>query len=59
MDRWKHLMERRFFLIHEGVRSAVKTAEFDTDRMSYIIQRGWWCDIIIPNVHAPKRIKVM
>jgi hypothetical protein len=32
--------------------SAVKRAEFVSDRMSYIILRGRWYDIIVLNVHA-------
>jgi hypothetical protein len=31
--------------------SAFKGAEFVGDRLSYIIQRGHWCDIVL-NVHA-------
>jgi hypothetical protein len=27
--------------------------EFVSDRMSYMILRGRWCNIIVPNVHAP------
>jgi hypothetical protein len=30
--------------------SAVKRVEFVSDRMSYIILRGRWCDIIVLNV---------
>jgi hypothetical protein len=33
--------------------SAVRRVEFVSDRMSYIILRGRWCDIIVLNVHAP------
>jgi hypothetical protein len=33
--------------------SAVKRVEFVSDRMSYIILRGRWCNIIVLNVHAP------
>jgi hypothetical protein len=33
--------------------SAVKRVEFVSDRMSYIIVRGPWSNIIIPNVHSP------
>jgi hypothetical protein len=33
--------------------SAVKRVEFVSDRMSYIILRGLWCNIIVLNVHAP------
>jgi hypothetical protein len=32
--------------------SAVKRVEFISDRMSYIILRGGWCNIIVLNVHA-------
>jgi hypothetical protein len=28
-------------------------AEFVSDRMSSVILRGRWCDIIVLNVHAP------
>ncbi|PNF31089.1 hypothetical protein B7P43_G16088 [Cryptotermes secundus] len=41
------------FFVHKRVVSAVKRVEFVNDRMSYIILRGRWCDIIIVNVHAP------
>jgi hypothetical protein len=33
--------------------SAVRRVEFVSDRMSYIILRGRWCNIIVINVHAP------
>jgi hypothetical protein len=38
--------------VHKRIISAVKTVEFDDDRMSYIIPRGRWCYIIILNIHA-------
>jgi hypothetical protein len=41
------------FFVHKRIISAVKRVEFVSDRMSYIILRGRWCDIIILNVHAP------
>jgi hypothetical protein len=31
---------------------AVKRVEFVSDRMSYILLRGRWCQIVL-NVHAP------
>ena len=37
--------------------SAVKRVEFVSDRLSYIIQRGRWCNIIVLNVHAPSEEK--
>jgi hypothetical protein len=35
-----------------------KRIEFVSDRISYIILRGHWCDIIILNVHAPTKDKI-
>jgi hypothetical protein len=39
------------FFVHRIV-STVKRVEFVGDRMSYIILRGRWCDVVL-NVHAP------
>ena len=38
-----------FFVHHRGV-SAVKVLGFVSDRMSHIILRGHWCNIIVLNV---------
>jgi hypothetical protein len=38
--------------VHTGMISAVKRVESVSDRMSYILLRGCWCDIIVLNVHA-------
>jgi hypothetical protein len=38
--------------------SAVKRVEFVSDRMSYIILRSRWCNIIVLNVHAPTEDKI-
>jgi hypothetical protein len=46
------------FFVHKRTISAVKRAESVSDRMSYIILRGHWCDIIILNVHAPTEDKI-
>jgi hypothetical protein len=46
------------FAVHKRIISAVKRAEFVSDRMSYIILGGRWCDIIVLNVHAPKKHKI-
>jgi hypothetical protein len=43
--------------VHKRIISAVKRAEFVSDKMSYIIQRGRWCHIIVLNVHAPTEDK--
>jgi hypothetical protein len=34
-----------------------KRVEFVSYGMLYIILRGWWCDIIVLNVHAPTEDK--
>jgi hypothetical protein len=41
------------FFVHKRIVSAVRTVEFVSDRISYIILRGSWCNIIVVNVHAP------
>ena len=37
---------------HHRIVSAVKRVEFGSDRVSYIVLRGRWCNIIVLNVHA-------
>jgi hypothetical protein len=37
--------------------STIKMIEFVGHRMSYIILKGRWCDIIVLNVHAPTEQK--
>jgi hypothetical protein len=44
--------------VHKRIISAVKRVECISDRMSYIILRGRWCDIIVLNVHAPTEDKI-
>jgi len=41
------------FFVHHRIVSAVKRVEFVSDRVSYIVLRGRWCNIIVLNVHAP------
>jgi hypothetical protein len=41
------------FFAHNRILSAVRREEFVSDRMSYIILRSCWCNIIVLNVHAP------
>ncbi|PNF41471.1 hypothetical protein B7P43_G13302 [Cryptotermes secundus] len=45
------------FLVHKRIVSAVKRVEFISDRISYIILKGCWCDIVM-NVHAPTEGKI-
>jgi predicted nucleotidyltransferase len=46
------------FFMHKRIISAVKRVEFVSVRMSYILLRGCWCDIIVLNVHAPTEEKI-
>jgi exonuclease III len=39
------------FYVHKRIISAVRSVEFVSDRMSYIILTGHWCNIIVLNVH--------
>jgi len=43
--------------VHHRIVSAVKRVEFFSDRVSYKDLRGRWCNIIIPNVQAPREEK--
>jgi exonuclease III len=45
------------FFVHKTIISAVRRVESVSDRMSYIILRGRWCNIIVVNVHAPCKDK--
>jgi hypothetical protein len=51
-----HELERGFFA-HQRIVPAVKTVEFVSDRMVYIVVTGSWCDIIFLNAHAPTEEK--
>ena len=43
---------RTGFFVHNRIKSTIKKVEFISDRLSYLILRGRWYDIII-NAHAP------
>jgi len=45
------------FYVHRRIVSAVKRAEFVSDRVAYTVVRGRWCNIAVPNVHAPSEEK--
>ena len=44
------------FLVHHKIFSAVKRIEFVTDRLSCIVLRGHWCNIVL-YVHKPSQEK--
>jgi len=45
------------FCTQHRIISAVKTEEFVSDRVLYIVLRGHWYNIIVLNVHAPSQEK--
>jgi hypothetical protein len=45
------------FFVHQGIVSAIKRIEFVNDKMSYMVLRGRWCNIIVLNVYAPTEEK--
>jgi len=45
------------YFVNKETTSVVKSVEFVTDKMSFIILRGHWCGIIVPNVQAPNKDK--
>jgi hypothetical protein len=47
------------FSVYKRIVSAAKREQFVSDRMSYTILRGCWCDIIVLNFHAQQRTELM
>jgi len=45
------------FFVHHKIVLAVKRVELVSDRLSYIVTRGRWCNIRGLNVHAPSEEK--
>jgi len=43
--------------VHHRIVSEVKRVEFVSDRVSYIVLRGCWCNIKVLNVHASSEEK--
>ena len=46
-------------VVHHRIVSGVKRVEFVSDRMSCIVLRGRWCNVIVLNVNASSEEKVM
>jgi len=53
MERKRKSTGNRIFCTPQNSISAIKSAEFVSDRMSYIVLRVRWCIIIVLNLHAP------
>ena len=51
-----HQMGTGFF-VHHRIILAVNTVELVNDTMSYVVLKGRWCNIIVPNVNAPSEEK--
>jgi len=45
------------FFVHNRIVLAVKRVKFVSDRISYVVLRGHWCNVIVLNVHAPSEEK--
>ena len=39
------------FFVHQRTTTSVKRVEFVSDRMSYIVLTGHWCNIIVLKLH--------
>jgi len=44
------------FFFNLRIISAMKRVDFVSDRLSYIVLRGRWRNIIVVNVHAPSEV---
>ena len=43
--------------VHHRIGLAVKRTEFVSNRISHIVLRGRWCNVIVLNVSAPSEEK--
>jgi hypothetical protein len=53
----KVIIWEQVFFIHQRIVSAIRIVQFVSDRMSYIVLRGHWCNIIVLNAHEPTQEK--
>jgi hypothetical protein len=51
LENENHQLETKLF-VHSRIVSAVERVEFNSDRMSYIVLSGHWCNFDVLNVHA-------
>ena len=45
------------FFVHQRIASAVKRVKIVSNRVSYTVLKGRWCNVIVLNVHAPSERK--
>jgi hypothetical protein len=48
---------RTGFFVHQRIVPAVKIVEFVSDKMSYVVLRGRWCNSTVLNAHVPTEEK--
>jgi hypothetical protein len=54
MEEEKKIMNwRQIFFVRHRIVSAVKSLEFVSDRISYVVLRAHWCNVIVWNVQPP------
>jgi hypothetical protein len=53
-----HELGTGVFLLHKRIITAFKRVEFVSHRISYVILRWFWCDIIVLNISAPAVNKI-
>jgi len=46
-----------FYVHHRKVSAVNRVLQFVSDRMSYLVPRGCWCNIVVLNVHTPSEEK--
>ena len=52
MKKGKKFINCEKIFVHHKIVSAVKRVEFVSYKLSYIVLRGGWCNIIVLNVRA-------
>jgi hypothetical protein len=57
MAKGRRIINWEQVFLHQRIVSAIKRVEFVSDRMSYIVLRGHWYNIIVLNAHAPTEEK--
>ena len=53
----KSSIGNRIFFVHHRIVPAATRVDFVSDRVSYTVLRGSWCNIIVLNVHTPSEEK--
>ena len=57
MEKYTKIINWEQDILHHRKVSGVTKVKFVGHRVSYIVLRGRWCNIIVLNVHAPSEEK--